>query len=277
MFFFVFSPAKKFNMKNLYITFLTLIATTGFAQTTIFSENFGTPSGTTAINANAYQNGTPIVFSGTADIRISTPSDTYPGASSGGCVFLGGTSPAKNIIIEGINTLNFTNLTLSFGHHKGTNASNNQLTVDVSTDGTNWTPLSYSRTTGGGTSVWALITPTGTIPATANLRVRFENPISNIGFRIDDVKLVGTPEVLSNNESTIAGLKIYPNPAKNTLFVTSNSFTTKTVELYNVLGKLALKTKATNTPINLSGLTSGIYIVKVTEDGKTATRKLVIE
>lgn len=264
-------------MKNLYITFLTLIATTGFAQTTIFSENFGSPTANTAINANTYQNTAPIVFSGTADIRTSTPSDTYIGASGSGCVFLGGTSPTKNITIEGINTLNFTNLTLSFGHHKGTNASNNQLTVDVSADGTNWTPLTYSRPTGSGTSVWMLITPTGTIPATANLRVKFENPISNIGFRVDDVKITGTPEVLSNNENAISGLKIYPNPAKNTLFITSNSISTKTVELYDMVGKLALKTTTTNAPINLARLTAGVYVIKVTEEGKTATRKLVIE
>jgi hypothetical protein len=264
-------------MKNLYITFLTLIATTGFAQTTIFSENFGTPSGTTAINANTFQNTTPILFSGTADIRTTTPSTNYTGASGNGCVFLASTTANRDIIIAGINSLNFTDLTLSFGHYKGTNASNNELLVSVSEDGTTWTPLTYTRPTGGGTSTWLLITPTGTIPATANLRVKFENPMSIAGFRIDDVKLVGTPEVLSNNKSTIAGLKIYPNPAKNTLFVTSNSFTAKTVELYDVVGKLALKTTTTNTPINLAGLTSGVYVIKVTEEGKTATRKLVIE
>lgn len=264
-------------MKNLYITFLTLIATTGFAQTTIFSENFGTPSGTTAINANAYQNGAPIVFSGTADIRSTTPSTNYTGASGNGCVFLASTTANRDIIITGINSLNFTDLTLSFGHYKGTNASSNELLVSVSEDGTTWTPLTYTRPTGGGTSTWLLITPTGTIPAAANLRVKFENPMSIAGFRIDDVKLVGTPISLNVEQNSIPGLKIYPNPAKSTLFVTSNSFTTKTVELYNVLGKLALKTKVTNAPINLSGLTSGVYVVKVTEDDKTATRKLVIE
>lgn len=265
-------------MKKLYISLLTLVAVSGFSQTTIFSENMGTPPpGNPVVSTYTFQNGAPILFTGTADVRTSTPSDTYTGASGSGCVFLASTTSARNLIIEGINTLNFTDLTLSFGQHKGTNAATNQLTVEVSADGTNWTSLSYTRPSGTGTSVWMLITPTGTIPATANLRLKFENPMSGIGFRIDDIKLVGTPEVLNNNGNTISGLKIYPNPAKNSLFISSDSFAVKNIEIYNVLGKIALTGKVTNTPLNIYNLTSGIYIVKVTEEGKTATRKLVIE
>ena len=40
--------------------------------------------------------------------------------------------------------------------------------------------------------------------------------------------------------------------------------------------KLAEKLSKNNA-VNVSKLTSGVYIVKVTEDGKTATRKLVIK
>ncbi|MGH2667196.1 T9SS type A sorting domain-containing protein [Flavobacterium sp.] len=269
-------------MKKIYFSVLTLVLTAGYAQTTIFSENVGTPASTIAISANTFQNGSPIVFSGTADIRNSLPSgtplNTYTGASGSGCIFFGGTDPAKNLIIEGINTLNYTDLILSFGQQKGTNAANNELTVQVSADGTNWTPLTYTRATGGGTSVWILITPTGTIPTTANLRIKFENPVSNIGFRVDDIKLTGNLiplSVVKRNE--IDGLKIYPNPVKTNLFVTSNSFETKQVEIYNVLGKIVLLTKVTNAPVNVSALTTGVYMIKVTEEGKTATRKLVIE
>jgi hypothetical protein len=269
-------------MKKLYITFLALISSATFSQTTIFSENFGSPSGTTTINSNNYQNGSPITFSGTAEIRITTPSDNYAGASGNGCVFIGATLPTKTFQIEGINTLNHTNLTLSFGQYKGLDAASNEMTVEVSEDGTTWTQPTYTRSSGPGTSVWTMITATGTIPSTANLRIRFTNPTNSttalsVGYRIDDIKLTGTPEVLNNDNNTITGLKIYPNPAKNTLFVTSDSFVEKQVELYNVLGKIALKANTSNAPINLSGLASGIYIVKVTEERKTATRKLVIE
>ena len=212
-------------MKNLYITFLTLIATTGFAQTTIFSENCGTPpTGNPSVSTYSFQNGTPIVFTGTADVRLTTPSDTYTGASGSGMVFIGAALPSKTFQIDGINTLNYTDLTLSFGQWKSTNAGSNEMTVEVS-DGVTWTPLTYTRSTGVGTSAWTLITPTGTIPTTANLSIRFINPTNSttplsVGYRIDDIKLVGTPISLNVEQNSIPGLQIYPNPAKNTFSVT---------------------------------------------------------
>ncbi len=75
----------------------------------------------------------------------------------------------------------------------------------------------------------------------------------------------------------ISGLKVYPNPAKTILNITSNSFADKNVEIYNVLGKVVLTAKVTNAPINVANLASGVYVVKVTEEGKSATRRLVIE
>ena len=262
-------------MKKIYIFLLAAIYNLGYAQTTIFSENMGTPSGTTAIADNTFQNVSPIAFSGTADIRISTPSDTYAGASGSGCVFLGGTTPAKIFTIEGINSLNYSDITLSFGHQKGTNAGSNELTVSVSEDGTNWTQLSYTRPSGSGTSVWLLITPTGTIPATTNLRIKFENQISNVGFRIDDIKLTGT--ALSVKDNTISGLKVYPNPVTNgKFFISTDTNSDKSVVIFDVLGKQVLNTTATES-VNVSNLKTGVYIVKITEEGKTATRKLVIK
>ncbi|MCY1480367.1 hypothetical protein D3C87_46530 [compost metagenome] len=190
------------------------------------------------------------------------------------CV-LGGTTPAKTFIIEGINTSNYSDIVLSFGHQKGTNAGSNELTVAVSSNGTDWSPLTYTRPTGAGTSVWMLITPSGTIPATANLRIKFENPISNVGFRIDDVKLTGN--TLGIKENAIAGLKIYPNPITNgKLFITTDSNIEKTVAIYDVLGKQVVNTTATES-VNVSNLKDGVYIVKITEEGKTSTRKLVIK
>ena len=262
-------------MKKLYTLLLSILVTAGYSQTTVFVEDLGTPDGTTAITAHTFQNGAPIAFSGTADIRITTPSEDYTDASGDGCVFLGGTTPTKTFLIEGIDTSNYSDLVLSFGHQKGTNAGSNELTVAVSEDGENWTSLTYSRPTGPGTSNWILITPTGTIPSTGNLRIKFENPISNIGFRIDDIKLTGT--TLGVNQNAIEGLKVYPNPVTNgTLFIDTRSDATKAVVIYDVLGKQVVNTTTQNA-VNVSNLKGGVYIVKITEEGKTATRKLVIK
>ncbi|PKW28610.1 T9SS type A sorting domain-containing protein [Flavobacterium lindanitolerans] len=262
-------------MRKFYILLLVVSFGNSYSQTTIFTENMGNTTATTAIASHTFQNSSPILFSGTADVRNTTPSENYEGVSGNGCVFLGGTTPAKTFIIEGINTLNYSDLTLSFGHYKGTNAGSNELTVQVSTDGTAWTPLTYTRPTGTGTSSWILITPSGTIPSTSNLRIKFENPISNVGFRIDDVKLTGN--TLGISENTIPGLKVYPNPVTNgKLFITTVANVEKTIAIYDVLGKQVANTIAKDY-VNVSNLKDGVYIVKITEEGKTATRKLVIK
>jgi hypothetical protein len=83
---------------------------------------------------------------------------------------------------------------------------------------------------------------------------------------------------LRTNQNSISGLSVYPNPVVNgNLFVTSESEATKAVTIFDVLGKVVLKTTVNGQPINVSALNSGVYIVKITEEGKTATRKLVIK
>lgn len=83
--------------------------------------------------------------------------------------------------------------------------------------------------------------------------------------------------VLGVKQNSISGLSVYPNPVTNgNLFITSNSNEAKLVSIYDVLGKQVVKTTVTNQPLNVSNLNSGVYIVKITEEGKTATRKLVI-
>ncbi|SHI46292.1 T9SS type A sorting domain-containing protein [Flavobacterium terrae] len=94
---------------------------------------------------------------------------------------------------------------------------------------------------------------------------------------IDNFAFRATSSTLSISQNNIAGLKVYPNPAKNTLYVTSDSFGAKQVELFDVLGKSVLNTKVVNNTVNISSLSKGVYVAKITEEGKTATRKVVIE
>jgi hypothetical protein len=50
------------------------------------------------------------------------------------------------------------------------------------------------------------------------------------------------------------------------------------VVVFDVLGKQILKVaNATDNGINIGNLKAGIYMVKVSQDGKSATRKLVVQ
>jgi Lamin Tail Domain/Secretion system C-terminal sorting domain len=84
---------------------------------------------------------------------------------------------------------------------------------------------------------------------------------------------------LSVAQNEITGLSVHPNPVTNgALFITTdNNNDSKSVIVYDVLGKQVIKTIVTDQPINVAALNSGVYFVKITEAGKTATRKLVIK
>ncbi|MEN9963002.1 MAG: hypothetical protein RL582_97, partial [Bacteroidota bacterium] len=172
--------------------FLGLIA---HSQVTVFSENFGTPTGTTSLATYitgtapaTFQNGSPITFTGTGSIRNTSNSTGYVGASGGGNVLL---AVGQELLISNVNSSAFASLSLSFGVLKTDNNASS-LSVEVSSDGINFTALTYSLPTGTGTAVpWYYRTATGTIPSAANLRIRFRNNSTTAQYRIDDVLLTG--------------------------------------------------------------------------------------
>lgn len=80
-------------------------------------------------------------------------------------------------------------------------------------------------------------------------------------------------------ETPIEGLSIYPNPATagDKVYIITRARQNKTVEIYNVLGKNLLVSKMTGNELNISSLDPGIYILKIKEGSRSATRKLVIQ
>lgn len=96
-------------------------------------------------------------------------------------------------------------------------------------------------------------------------------------YAIDNF-IISVNQVLGVKQNAIAGLNMYPNPvSKGTLYITSNSSGAKSVSVYDLLGKQVLNSKTSNNSVNVSSLKSGSYIVKIIEDGKTDTKKLIIE
>ncbi|WKD85565.1 hypothetical protein KCTC32516_00906 [Polaribacter huanghezhanensis] len=86
----------------------------------------------------------------------------------------------------------------------------------------------------------------------------------------------------SNNIKTtnIVKFSAFPNPV-NQGVLTIKTFNTreKEVTIYNVLGKKIFTQKFSGTmkQLNVSEISSGIYIMKVVEGDKVATKKLVIK
>jgi hypothetical protein len=179
------------KMKKLYFLLSCLLTISSFGQT-IYSENFGTPTGNTLFPAYTtgtapatFQNASPILYTGSGDVRTSTASTGYVGASGSGNVFLTNTA-GRNLIISGINTSTYTasDIQLSFGYL--TSVAATQLVVEKSTDGTTWAPITF---TNNANTSWNLVTiPGGQIPASTTLSLRFTQP-ATAQMRIDDVSL----------------------------------------------------------------------------------------
>jgi len=197
-------------MKKLLLSIFALTTIISEAQvTTVFSENVGSPAGTTVYASyTGWQNNGTLTFTGTGDVRSTTPStNNYTGASGAGNVFLTTNATSKTLIIGNINTVGYSSLNLAFGLFKSTTASNGtELSVEVSTDGVVYTALTFpALPTGSGTANWKWVKATGTIPSAANLRIRFTNT-ATIGpqFRLDDIKLTDglVPDSITTTSTT---------------------------------------------------------------------------
>jgi len=193
---------KKSTLLAVCATVLLFFGSTGSGWgATIFTESMGSVSSTTAIAVHEANNGfdnDAYTMTGTGDVRNNTNSSGYTGASGLANIFITNTNGTYFQIAD-INTSAYTSLSLSFGCYKSTNASNgSELIIEVSSDGTSYSALTFpAMSTGNGTATWYLRTQSGgTIPSTSNLRIRFRQNGTTPQFRIDDVVLTGTHQVL---------------------------------------------------------------------------------
>jgi len=82
--------------------------------------------------------------------------------------------------------------------------------------------------------------------------------------------------ILSTSDNTIEGFTFYPNPTSNVLNVKANS-SIDTITIYNTLGQQILNKTigATTSQLNVSNLTTGVYLLKVVSEGQMGTYRLI--
>ena len=144
---------------------------------------------------------------------------------------------------------------------------------------TNLLSLYENPTIAGSSSSTVSVTPTTAFTAFGGFMFRQDASNNTPTMIIDELTINTTPSftLSSASFSQIDGLKMYPNPTKNNLFIETALNSDINVSIVNLLGKEVVNTKVVNNTINVANLTAGIYIVKISEEGKTSTRKLIIE
>jgi uncharacterized repeat protein (TIGR01451 family) len=150
-------------------------------------------------------------------------------------------------------------------------------TLNWKFDGINLPPSVANTNTGKGYVVFQIKPTSGyavgtIIPNIANIFFDFNPAI------VTDPCTTQFVSTLAINDFDVNQLSVYPNPVKNNLTIT-NSIKIDSVNVLSVLGQEVInqKVNALQAEINTSGLTNGVYFVKVTSDGKDKTVKIVKE
>lgn len=267
-------------MKKFYTLALALIGSIALAQTPLNTngslENW--PDATTApegwfmtqslLNNGSIAKVTGDAADGDVSVKIASPSTSYYQAGLADITITEGTQYTVSFWYKtGGDTVRFR----FWGQWR--NGSGDGSSSVTPAEGDPFQSSTFIETPVG---EWTQVTITSSAaPAGATvLRASFRNYSNSSDLYIDNVVLSdGTASVKDNN---IAGLSVYPNPLSgNTLYVTSNNSIEKSVAIFDVLGKQVVNTTTSNGAVNVN-LNAGVYIVKITEEGKTATRKLVV-
>lgn len=76
----------------------------------------------------------------------------------------------------------------------------------------------------------------------------------------------------------IADFKLYPNPAiNNKVYISTKENAPKKIFIYDVLGTQVLEVTILGKELNLQDLDAGVYMIRVFEKDKVATRKLIVK
>jgi len=82
----------------------------------------------------------------------------------------------------------------------------------------------------------------------------------------------------SGAKRDIDGFKLYPNPVmegKVNIIISANA--PKDILIFDVMGTQVLQTTILGSELSLSDLDAGVYVLRVVERDKVATRKLIIK
>ena len=83
---------------------------------------------------------------------------------------------------------------------------------------------------------------------------------------------------LSTEDYRVFSFEMYPNPTKSG-FVTikSNQMGAVQAQVFDLLGKEVINTTVNNERMDVSNLNAGVYVVKLTQNKNTTTKKLIIQ
>lgn len=151
-------------------------------------------------------------------------------------------------------------------------------TMFTVTSNTNWQVTSNSA--------WALPTADGI--GNGMLEVTYDENMSNaVRVAVLTVQASGALQEITVTqegsvsviENTLSGIKIYPNPTKGQLFITSDKTGNYSMQLLDLKGNIYINSAMNSlsaTKLDLSNFAKGTYVLRLDQDGKTYTSQIVL-
>ena len=138
-------------------------------------------------------------------------------------------------------------------------------------------PLRNNNTYLAQATTWTQVTINSQVPTGATVFTLQFRAYNGATVSFDNISFVsaGAVYLSSNSFSQIDGLKIYPNPVKDNLHIETALNDNIDITIFDLFGKEVLNTKV-NTTVNVDDLTPGMYITRITEDGRVSTKKIII-
>jgi hypothetical protein len=128
-------------------------------------------------------------------------------------------------------------------------------------------------------NIWSKYETTVIAPDTS-VKFWFEiRAYTNTIVYLDDFSFFDNATLSIRKNNAIMGFAAYPNPiSKGILNISSANAAVKNLTIFNLLGKQVLSSSfsGVQSDVDVSSISAGIYILKVSEAGKNATKKLVI-
>jgi hypothetical protein len=198
-------------------------------------------------------------------------------------------------LVDGYDAGKFTNLDETFSIiNGGKSLSVESRTTAIQTDviplkitqyrGTNYTIIVQGNDLNGEPSYLhdTFMQTYTEIPQNSSINYSFAVDASTTSNAANRFEIVFNNPNLDLNNNELLDFTLYPNPSNgNFNIILPNNFLNTKMEIFNALGQnictKSLKNKESNT-INIENiLNTGIYFVKLSQEGKEITKKLVIE
>mgnify|MGYP003645469500 CR=1 FL=1 len=115
----------------------------------------------------------------------------------------------------------------------------------------------------------------------SQLLIRQDSATETPFIILDELRIATTwseASLTTQEFNTTANFNIYPNPTNSGFVnITTKANTAVNVTVFDVLGKQVLSKTLNNNTLDVTSLTTGVYILKLNQNGTSTTKRLIVE